>query len=437
MRKRTPPARSLVLLLTAVVMGLCCLFFPLRAPQAKPAGSSKSAAKQPAGESSETAAKSSGTAKHEAPEHEAAEPVAEQKVAASQGSTEALATAPTEAKEADLTRIPVGRGLPVKVNVGVFFVELLAFDDTNGNYEATTDLRLQWTDRRLEFDAKERVRGFKEYLGKEAEEQLAKMWVPTVHVPNRIEGSLHEYVGRRLRIYPNGEVETLARETAGYKGHFNPESFPFDRQLLQVDLVVRDATTDEVSFRFDRDDVDFSRASRKAHLDGWTVGWVRLEAGSISGWNGDRYGRTTASLAIDRRWVTSLAPIFIPLLASLLIPLLAIWMNRAEGDGFAVDAFELANMGIGGLFSVIALSFAIYSSYGVIANSDNTVTRLFALNYAMLAITLVIVVVCFRFNLLSRLFGQYFQQEAFKFLLWSLPLLSLATSLAFMLVAAA
>ncbi|MBN9161423.1 MAG: hypothetical protein J0I07_10695, partial [Myxococcales bacterium] len=337
----------------------------------------------------------------------------------------------------NLTSIPIGRGLPVKVNVGVFFLELQSFDDTKGEFEATTDLRLQWMDTRLRFPRSESYRGYKEWRGKDAEEQIAKIWTPTIDVANRLESS--GYVGRRLRIYPSGEVEILTRTTARHTGHVSAETFPFDRQRLALDLIVRDDTTDEVLLRFDQDDVVFSRAANNATLDGWELGLVELHGAEVAGWNGDRYARMTASLVVDRLASSSLAPIFIPLLASLLIPLLAIWMNRTSEDGgeFEVDAFELANMCIGGLFSVIALSFAIYSSYTVIANGDNTVTRLFGLNYAMLAITLAIVVVCFRYNLLSKLFGPYVQRETFTFMSWALPVLSLATSVAFLLVAAA
>jgi hypothetical protein len=65
------------------------------------------------------------------------------------------------------------------------------------------------------------------------------------------------------------------------------------------------------------------------------------------------------------------------------------------------------------------------------------VTRLFGLNYAMLALSLIIVVVFFRYELPKRWFGGHVQHEAFKFIAWALPLLSLATACALLLVAAA
>ncbi|AKU98681.1 hypothetical protein AKJ09_05345 [Labilithrix luteola] len=330
--------------------------------------------------------------------------------------------------------LPTGKGLPLPVYVGIFFLELKSFDDNKSEFECTTDMRLRWTDLRLQFPKGDAYRGYREFRGKEAEDQLAKMWTPTIDVANRLEAA--SYVGRRVRIFPNGDVETFARVTGRYKVNVDPERFPFDRQHLLLELLVRENTTDEVALRFDKDDVEFSRVSHAKHLEGWRPGLVDLRADALPGWNGDHYSRITASLFVDRLATSSLAPIFIPLVASLLIPLLAIWMNRPTSEGFEIQAFELANMGIGGLFSVIALSFAIYSSYGVVAGSDNTVTRLFGLNYVSLALALGIVVLFFRYNLLLRFFGPYVQEQAFRFLTWAMPLLSLAMSIAFMLVAA-
>lgn len=337
-------------------------------------------------------------------------------------------------EEPDLTAIPVAGGLPVMVNIGVFVVELQAFDDVKGEFEATTDLRLRWMDPRLRFRGTGAVSKYVEYRGKEAEERLGKLWVPNVDVANRAETS--GYVGRRLRLFSDGQIETIVRSTGRYKIDVNVQNFPFDVQSLKQTMVVRDQTTDEVMLHFDREDEEFSRAAADVAFESWQIGDVDLDADLAGGWNGDRYARVTASLLVKRATSTGLTTIFIPLLASLLIPLLTLWMNRATHDGFEIEAFELANMGIGGLFSVIALSFAVASSYSSIAGSDNTVTRLFALNYATLAISLGVVVLLFRGNLVLRCFGPYVHEQVFRFVLWAVPLLTLCTALSFVLVAA-
>lgn len=337
--------------------------------------------------------------------------------------------------EKDEPTLPVESGLPVVVNVAVYFLELKSFDDNKGEFSCTTDIRYRWMDLRLAYPAAEAYRGYKEWRGKEAEDKLASIWTPNIEVVNRVEAT--SYVGRRVRIFPNGRVELIARQTASYKVEVHSERFPFDRQDLVVDLLVREQTTDAVVLTFENDDVTFSRVSRRATLEGWDPGLVNLDDDVVPGWNGDRYSRVRASLFVDRLASMGFAPIFIPLVASLLIPLLAIWMNRATQDGFEIEAFELANIGIGGLFSVIALSFAIYSSYTAIAASDNTVTRLFGLNYATLATALAIVVALFQFNLPHRWFGGYVHRQVFKWITWALPVVTASTSAAFLLVAAA
>lgn len=341
---------------------------------------------------------------------------------------------PASGEEGDMTSLPVAGGLPVLVNVAVSVVEIRAFDDMKGEFEATTDLRLRWKDPRLKFQVSATAGEHRDFLAKEAEARLAKIWTPNVEVANRVETS--GYVGHRLRIFSDGRVETLVRSTGRYKIAVDVERFPFDTQSLAQDIVVRDQTTDEVVLRFDKEDEAFSRAAASAKLDAWSIGDVDLDADFERGWDGDRYARVRASLLVMRIPTTGFTTIFIPLLASLLIPLLALWMNRPTEEGFEIAAFELANMGIGGLFSVIALSFAVSSAFGAISGTDNTVTRLFALNYATLAISLGVVILFYRFNVVLRLFGTHVQKEVFRFLLWAIPLLTVGTSVAFVLVAA-
>lgn len=429
-RKRSR-ARVLWITVVATLFGVALALFPLKGRTA-PAGDAGAPADVPPPKAGKKDAKPS-----KAPAVDAGAIGSKTADAGATADREATPPAPPPEPTNDegLSEIPMGNGLPVRVNVGVFFLEVNSFEDTKGEFEGTVDVRLGWSDPRLAFPVKDTLRGYREFIGKAAEERLGKMWTPNVDVKNR--GEAGGYVGRRLRIFPDGRVETITRTTAKYKVHVDAQSFPFDRQKLALDLIVRDQSVNDVLLRIDREDVEFSRAARTASLDGWEIGLVDLTRSAVAGWNGDRYSTVKATLFVDREPASSIASVFIPLIASLLIPLLALWMNKAGEDGFEVDAFELANMGIGGLFSVIALSFAIYSSNPIIASTDNTVTRLFGLNYATLAMSLAIVVTFFRYQLPRRWFGIHVQEELFHVLSWAIPLLSLATSVAFLLVAAA
>lgn len=331
--------------------------------------------------------------------------------------------------------LPRGKGLPVVVRAALFFASVDAFDDNKGTFEATTDLRLGWHDGSLRFPADTVSRGYREYRGAAAEIELARIWTPPIRFANRIgEPSLSE---RRLRVFPDGRIELLARTTAAYKVAVDVAHFPFDHQSLKVEIMVREETLDAVDLDFSNEDVDFSKVADKAELGGWTLGLVNLGRESVRGWDGESYARLSASLDVQRQAAGAIATVFIPLFASLLIPFLATWMNKSQDGGFEVEAFELANVVIGGLFAVIALSFAISAAYPVVASGDNTVTRLIGLNYVALAVGLFIIVMFYRYGLPARWFGPYLQEQSFRFLIWAFPFLFICTGMAFVLMAAA
>lgn len=347
----------------------------------------------------------------------------------------AASTAEKPADAAPLVSVPTGKGLPVVVRAALFFNQIQAFNDNQNTFEATTDLRLSWFDLRLRYPAEEGLNGYKEYRVSAAEAELAKMWTPRIRLVNRVgEPTFSE---RRLRIFPDGRVETIARTTATYKVPVDLSRFPFDHQSLLIELVVQEDTIETVDLDFSSEDVAFSRVARSVEMDGWMPGLVNLKRELVAGWNGDRYARVLAALDVRRVASSTIATIFIPLFASLLIPFLATWMNRAVDDGFEVEAFELANVIIGGLFAVIALGFTISSAYPNLVSSDNTVSRLLGLNYVALAVGLLITVVFYRYRMPARWFGAYVQEQMFTFLSWAFPLMFIAIGLALVAVSAA
>ncbi len=148
------------------------------------------------------------------------------------------------------------------------------------------------------------------------------------------------------------------------------------------------------------------------------------------------HARVVASLEIAREPGSVIAPIFIPLFASLLIPLPGIWMNRVEDGVFQIETFEFVNLIVGGLFAVIALNFTVNSTYQALGSGDNPVSRLFGLNYAdpgrqpdgQHRC-------CSASTWSSRWFGPYVQEQLYMFLVWAVPLLVLVTAASVILVA--
>jgi hypothetical protein len=311
--------------------------------------------------------------------------------------------------------LPTGRGLPVRVRVGVQYVDVGSVDENAHTFDGTVDLRAVWIDGR---EASAR-RDVLELRGEALEGALDQTWIPELAVDNLVGEPAR--LERTLSVAPSGELELLQRVTGTFAIPFDPADFPFDRNALEVAVAVRGDDTNRVALDFVQADLAFSHANPGVVVPGFDHGLVDLRRAPIRGWHDVLHSRVVAALAVRRVASTTIPAVFLPLFASLLIPLLATWLNDVEDGSFKVDAFELANVVVGGLFAVIALNFAIASSYTDLASGDNTVNRLFALNYSALGVALLIVIVLYRFRFVERWLGASVQEELFRWLVWGVP----------------
>jgi hypothetical protein len=330
--------------------------------------------------------------------------------------------------------LPLGGGLPVVIRTGLRFEQISAIDENEGSCTATVDLRLRWMDARLAYP-KEDGSAFHVFKDAAAETRMAGMWVPRVELANTIGSPAFRTTS--LRIYPDGRVELMQRTSTKFTTSFDPQRFPFDQQKLAVEVVVRGDDQERVILDYHQDDLQFGEAGAGRTLDRWELGLTNIRREPLPGLYGVLHSRLWVELQIRRQFTMAMAPIFIPLFASLLIPLMAIYMNRVEDGEFQIEAFELSNIVIGGLFAVIALNFTVNSAYPMLGAADNTVTRLFGLNYLVLGVAAGLIITLFRFNLVQRACGKYVQEQLYLSIVWAGPLLVLATAIAVLLVAMA
>ena len=337
------------------------------------------------------------------------------------------------AGEKNPTTLPQGMGLPVLVRAGLNFIELQDINENDGTFSATVDVRLRWQDMRLAFKAEQVAGGYQDFQGAEADKQLEKMWQPQVEFGN-LKGE-RTFQKRGLRIFPNGKVELLQRTTATFNADFSLENFPFDRQKLAVQLISRIEPVQRVLLDFRQDELEFSNTQQGAQAEGWELGLVELTKDTAVAWRGEQNTRMQAALVVKRQQKSLLATIFVPLFASLLIPLLVLWLNHIEDGSFAIDSFELTNISIGGLFAVVGLNFTVNSSFVKLATGDNPVMRLFALNYFLLGLSIAVGILLYRFNVVKRVFGAHVQEEFFIFINWAVPVLVFGTATAMVALA--
>lgn len=334
----------------------------------------------------------------------------------------------------DMTTLPLSGGLPVQVRTGLYFIDVESYQEHDGTFAATVDLRLKWKDGRLAYDLKTAPSGFVEFRDDKALAKLAEQWAPLVELSNSVGDPVFQ--NQLLRVYPDGQVEWLRRVKGQFRSEVAPENFPFDHQQLAVHLTVRNENERRVTLDFRQDDLDFSGVESTVNIPGWKLGLVNISRSPIAGFYGESNARLIAALGISRALGPGLGPIFIPLMASLLIPLMAVYMNKVQDGEFQIEAFELSNIVIGGLFAVIALNFTVNSDYPALGAGDNAVSRLFGLNYLVLAAALAVIVLLFRFNIVGKYCGKYVQEQLYLYIVWAAPVLVFATAAAIVLIAA-
>lgn len=362
---------------------------------------------------------------------EAPAPPAEAEALPPEAEAVALAEpSPPSPPPVDLRSLPTGRGLPVQVHTAAYVVDLVSIDENEEAFDVTFDLRLTWIDPRLAGASTDLTQRFH---GEAADDELSRIWHPQVRLANLVDEPSHQTRG--LSIAPSGNVELLERTTARFSTSLDVTRFPFDRQALSIELLSDGEPREHVALVVRQADLDFTRLADTVSARGWLPLSIDMHRERVPGWHGDVHDRVRATITVARDAAHTAAPIFIPLLASLLIPLLAMWLNRYEDGEFKIEAFELANVIVGGLFAVIALNFTVSSELGALGVGDNTVSRLFALNYVTLAASLVVNLLMFRYRIVGRAFGRFVEEQTFRFLTWALPLLAVSTAIACVLAA--
>jgi hypothetical protein len=333
------------------------------------------------------------------------------------------------------TALTAGVGLPIRVKTAVTFVTIDAFNENTATFTATVDVRLRWQDLSLRRSAAEATDPPRVFRGADAQAQLTNLWVPGVEIANERGNPTYTTLG--LRLYPDGQIELTRRTTGEFATPHDMSRFPFDRQKLQIELAIRSQTSDVVVLGFDQRDLDISRAAAGAHLEGWNLLDVTLSCDALPGWYGATHARAVATLEIARHPGPTATAIAIPVFATLMIPLLVIWLNRVRDGQLVLEAHQLINFLIGGLFAVIALNLSVNTRYTALSTGDNLVSRLLALCYATLGMAFLINVLLIRFRVVERTLGRYTQEQTYLVLRWAFPVLVLTMAGAMILSAVA
>ncbi|MBI4638973.1 MAG: hypothetical protein HY727_21760 [Candidatus Rokubacteria bacterium] len=193
---------------------------------------------------------------------------------------------------------------PTEVAIAVLVLDIDRINELDEDFELEGMLLLRWKDPRLAFDPKKE--------GTEA--RLAspeEIWWPEVRITNV--RNVRSRAMAKAEILPDGSVAYTERFNTTISVPLDLRKFPFDRQVLRVDIE---------SFKFDARHVTFvadrerGRVGSDVDLDEWGVGRVttRVER-RRSELDGRDYSRYVFEMGVERKWGFYLWKILIPLRA--------------------------------------------------------------------------------------------------------------------------
>jgi hypothetical protein len=160
---------------------------------------------------------------------------------------------------------PDPEGVPTKVYIGLYLLDLISIDDVNQSFTADIFAMVRWNDPRLAIkDPSESpiLRNF----------DLEEIWHPMTYIINqrRISRQLDDI----FRVDPAGNVQYIQRFLGDFSSPLDFKDFPFDKQRLALQVV---------SFRYGPEEVEFvldqKRTGRRGQLSlvGWFIGQGQSE----------------------------------------------------------------------------------------------------------------------------------------------------------------
>ena len=154
---------------------------------------------------------------------------------------------------------PDADGDPIRVNLGIFLVDLVDIDELRESFTVDFFVKLRWRDPRLSVAA----------LGRALDDctlELAEIWHPDVHPVNQ-RGIARERE-RDVDVMPDGTVRLRERILGELSASLNLNDFPFDTQKLQIQLASFEYGPADVVFAIDEAETG---RTENAFLGGWNI----------------------------------------------------------------------------------------------------------------------------------------------------------------------
>ncbi|MCB1183957.1 hypothetical protein KDM41_11025 [bacterium] len=240
---------------------------------------------------------------------------------------------------------------PREVSVGVYLLDITRIDETANQFSCEADVRVRWRDADLAFDPDSTGVARLVYSGAEAREQHGRIWTAQIAPTNPVGGLT--VGGEKLVVSPDGAVELTARIATTLRANLDFRQFPFDSQVLPLQME---------SFSWNRDEVvlvsddEFSGYEPMRALAEWSITGVEVvRSEELRVRDVVPYANLAYRFTVQRDAGYYVWKIFLTVAIIVALTWVVFWMS---GEGLG----RRAGVSSGGILSVIAYQFVTSSS---------------------------------------------------------------------------
>ena len=253
----------------------------------------------------------------------------------------------TENEEESTAIAPPNPNGPSIVGVGFHVNDIRGIDPVNNQFEFRGYIRVLWCDPRLSFDPQTEGKSERIFMGEQAEQMRTEIWSPAGYPVNGVgELSASERV---LRIRHDGTVEQNINISVLLSTEFDLRRFPFDRQILNLQVE---------SFAWDRDHLRFihdetiSGFSEGIAIPEWNIVDVVGGVKEVSVMKSDTpFARYILEIEISRKPGFYLWKVFLPLVLIVALSWSVFWMTDERFS-------NRSRISATGVLTIVAYQFA-------------------------------------------------------------------------------
>lgn len=232
---------------------------------------------------------------------------------------------------------PVTASDPIDVEVGIFVIDISELHDATQTFRADFHLSARWHDAQLADPDADEIRRF----------PLTNVWHPQLDVRNRRD--VEFLFPREVEVDRLGNVHYRQRISGHLSARLDLREFPFDRQVLSIEIVSVRYGPEEVSLEVD---VERTGTFGRFTLPGWDVELGDARSIEVQGAaTGTKLSQIELPIQVDRRVAYYRWSMLAPLVLLVLMAWSVFWIDPAllpsqlavsTASVFALIAFRLS-----------------------------------------------------------------------------------------------